>query len=79
MKATLTKRLERIEARLTPVADPVAAWREAYRRGASIAERLQGSSPEWVAMVERQRRLIAEMMADFGEDWSSPLWPVVKS
>lgn len=67
-KAGLTKRLVRIEARLTPVIDPVATWREAYRRGASVAERLQGSSPEWLAMIERQRRLVAETMVDFDDN-----------
>lgn len=67
-KAGLTKRLVRIEARLTPVIDPVATWREAYRRGASFAELNEPGGPEWVAMAERQRRLVAETMVDFDDN-----------
>ena len=67
MRSGTVRRLARIEERLMPEASPVMAWLEAYRRGASIAERNQAGGEAWVALAEERHRLAEQTMADYGE------------
>ena len=62
------RRLAKQEERLMPEASPVVAWLEAYRRGASIAERNQAGGEAWVALAEERHRLAEQTMADYGEN-----------
>ena len=67
-RATTLRRLAKQEDRLMPEASPVMAWLEAYRRGASIAERNKAGGEAWVAMAEERQRLAAQTLADYGEN-----------
>ena len=67
-RAATLRRLAKQEDRLMPEASPVAEWLEAYRRGASIAERNKAGGEAWVAMAEERQRLAEQTMADYGEN-----------
>lgn len=67
MKADKLKRLSKIEAQLVPNTSPVAAWLEACRQGASIAERNKSAGSAWVALATERHRLADETWLDYGE------------
>jgi len=68
MRAGTVRRLALLEERLIPQASPVMEWLEAYRRGASIAERNKAGGAAWVAMAEERHRLAAQTLIDYGDE-----------
>ena len=68
MRAGTVRRLALLEERLMPEASPVLEWLEAYRRGASIAERNQAGGKAWVAKAEERHRLAEQTLSDYGEN-----------
>ena len=67
-RATTLRRLAKQEERLMPEASPVTEWLEAYRRGASIAERNKAGGEAWVALAEERHRLAEQTLSDYGEN-----------
>ena len=68
MRAGTVRRLALLEERLIPQASPVMEWLEAYRRGASIAERNKAGGEAWVALAEERHRLAEQTLSDYGEN-----------
>ena len=68
MRAGTVRRLALLEERLIPQASPVMEWLEAYRRGASIAERNKAGGAAWVAMAEKRHRLAEQTLIDYDDE-----------